>query len=305
MKTLRLGVACVIGIAVAACSSTNAPTAVTPGPANQHVSTLSGAMSPETTQTKLLYASNSNGNVVDIFSVPGYSMTGQITHGIKRPEGLATDKNGNLYVANLKGDTITVYAPGATRPSLTLSESDGPIDVAVASNGYVYAGDEGGGIDVYPPGATSPSTRLTNSVFSRVAGVGVDESNNVYAAGDIGKTTGVVIEFVNGSGSGTNLGLTGLVESTGVIIDENNNLVVSDFPQGRIFIYPLGHTSPSRKLKVPFPKRSAMNEAENEIYVPESHGRVGVYTYPDGKLVTRISIGGFAAGAALSPAPTR
>jgi serine/threonine-protein kinase len=167
-------------------------------------------MSPATSQANLLYASDAHQNVVDVFSVPGYSMVGQITDGINQPEGLATDSNGNLYVANLTGDTITVYRPGTTSPSLTLTESDGPLDVAIATNGYVYAGDDGGGIDVYPPGATSPSTRLTNSVFSRVAGVRVDTSNNVYAAGDIGATTGVVIEFVNGSGSGMNLGLSGL-----------------------------------------------------------------------------------------------
>jgi hypothetical protein len=263
-------------------------------------------MSPATSQANLLYASDAHQNVVDVFSVPGYSMVGQITDGINQPEGLATDSNGNLYVANLTGDTITVYRPGTTSPSLTLTESDGPLDVAVGSNGYVYAGDEGGGIDVYPPGATSPSTRLTNSVFSRVAGVGVDTSNNVYAAGDIGATTGVVIEFVNGSGSGTNLGLSGLKEPTGVIIDKNNNLVVSNFKRHRIGIYPPGHTSPSRHIEVPFPDRSAINQAENNIYVPEGdRDRVRVFTYPAGKLVTTIQIGGFASGAALSPAPTR
>jgi hypothetical protein len=263
-------------------------------------------MSPATSQANLLYASDAHQNVVDIFSIPGYSMVGQITDGIDQPEGLATDSKGNLYVANLSGHTITVYQPGTTSPSLTLTESDGPLDVAVASNGYVYAGDEGGGIDVYPPGATSPSTRLTNSVFSRVAGVGVDQSNNVYAAGDIGAKTGVVIEFVSGSGSGTNLGLTGLVEPTGVIIDKNNNLVVSNFKRHRICIYPPGKTSPSRHIEVAFPDRSAINQAENNIYVPEGdRDRVGVLTYPAGKLVTTIPIGGFAGGAALSPAPTR
>lgn len=263
-------------------------------------------MSPETAQKGLLYASDARQNVVDVFSVPDYSMVGQITDGINQPEGLAVDGSGNLYVANVTGDTITVYQPGTTSPSLTLTESDGPLDVAVASNGYVYAGDHGGGLDVYPPGATSPSTRLTNSLFSRAAGVGVDESNNVFAAGDIGATRGVVIEFVNGSGSGTNLGLTGLVEPTGVIVDKNNNLIISNFKRRKIFIYPPGQTSPSGKIGVPFPDRSAINQAENKIYVPEGdRNRVGVFTYPAGKLVTTIPIGAFASGAALSPAPTR
>jgi hypothetical protein len=49
-----------------------------------------------------------------------------------------------------------------------------------------------------------------------------------------------------------------------------------------------------------------MNEADNEISVPEGdRDRVGLYTYPAGKRVTTIPIGGFAAGAALSPRATR
>jgi hypothetical protein len=69
-------------------------------------------MSPETTRTELLCASDAYQDVVDIFSVPGYSMVGQIIDGIDQPEGLAIDKTGDLYVANLRGDTIKVYNLG-------------------------------------------------------------------------------------------------------------------------------------------------------------------------------------------------
>ncbi|MGA7355089.1 MAG: hypothetical protein WBW76_06645, partial [Candidatus Cybelea sp.] len=74
-----------------------------------------------------------------------------------------------------------------------------------------------------------------------------------------------------------------------------------------ILIYLPGKTSPVRKITVPGPFDSAFNKAENLIYVPEGkygYHEVGVYDYHSGTLVTTISIEGYDAGAALSPAPT-
>lgn len=321
MRNLRLvGTACVLGIAVTACSSSNALTGVTPGSASQlqghmrngvgpngilsHVSTRPGWISPDKKKKKLLYVSDEGQGFVDIFKAPSYSMVGEISSGINEPEGIATDKKGNLYVSNLGGNTVTVYKPGKTSPSLTLSESDGPDDVAVGSNGYVYAGDVDGGIDVYKPGTTSPSSRLTSSDLAYgVYAVGVDGSNNVYGGG-FGAAGAAVVEFTNASGSGTNLGLADLEDPSGVLIDNKNDVVVSDFEQGAILIYPSGQTSPSGTITAQDPDRSAINKTENEIFVPQgSDDEVGVYDYPSGTLVTTIPIGGFTSGTALSPAP--
>ena len=272
-----------------------------------HISVLPGWMTPDKKkkQKKLLYVSDEGQGFVEIFRVPSYSMVGEITSGMNEPEGIATDKKGNLYVANLGGPTVTVYKPGTTIPSRTLSEPDGPDDVAVGSNGYVYAADVDGGIDVYPPGATSPSSRLTSSDLAYgVYGLGVDGSNNVYGGG-FGAAGAAVVIFPNASGSGTNLGLTGLDDPTGVLIDNKNDVVVSDFEQEAILIYPPGKTSPSSTITVPDPDRSALNKTEGEIFAPEGdYSGVGVYDYPSGTPVASIPIGGFASGTALSPAPT-
>lgn len=328
MRNLRLvGTACVLGIAVTACSSSSALTGVTPGSASQpqghmrngvgpngilsHVSTRPGWMSPDKKKKKkLLYVSDEGQGYVEIFKVPSYSMVGEITNGINEPEGIATDKKGNLYVSNLGANTVTVYKPGKTSPSLTLSETSGPDDVAVGSNGYVYAGDVEGGIDVYPPGATSPKTRLTSSDLAYVVyAVGVDRSNNVYGAG-FGAAGAAVVEYANASGSGTNLGLTGLENPSGVIVDDNNgprrrpHVIVSDVGLNEILVYRPGQRSPARTITALGADRSALNKTENEIFVPEgSNDEVGVYDYPSGTLVTTIPIGDFTSGTALSPAP--
>ena len=316
MQGLRsLGTACVLGIAVTACSSSSALTGVTPGSASQtqasHISTLRGWMSPDSKIAKrLLYVSVSGSQgFVNVFSVHDgarkESRIGQITDGIDQPEGLAVDTKGNLYVANLGSNTVTVYGPRKTTPSLTLKVPDPPLDVAVGSNGYVYVGDTAGGVDVYPPGATSSSRRLTNSSLAVVAGVAVSSSNDVYAAGSSGNSsyaTSAVVEFAKAKGSGKNLGLAGLYGRLPGVIVTGNDLIVTGFDAGEILTYPLGHTSPSSTISVDSPVRPALTKAEHKIFVPSTgYGNTSVYDYPSGRFVAHTHDGD--TGAAFSHVP--
>lgn len=294
---------------VAGCSSGNALTGVVPGPndVSSRISALRGWMSPEAKRSKsLLYVSDAPASVVEVFSVPKYSQVGEITDGIDGPQGLAVDQKGNLYVTNVDGDSITVYKPGATSPSLTLTESDGPLAVAVGSNGNVYAGDKGGGIDVYPPGGTSPIRRLTNPHLGyRVTGVAMGPYNSIYATGVSQSKNPAVVKFIHARGSGVNLGLTGLKYPAGVIRDDGY-LVVFDFGGNAILTYPPGKKSPSGTITVPQPERGAINAAEDLLYVPEeSDYGIGVFDYPSGTYVSIVGAGGYDTGAAISPAPTR
>jgi hypothetical protein len=306
-------------ILFAACSSNGALSPTSPGQMQSalrhgigpnglplHISTIRGWMvSPDRHhhhRLKRLYVSDEGDGVVDVFALPSLSLVGQITTGISQPEGIATDKHGNLYVSNLGNGTVTVYHQGQTSPYLTLTESSGPDDVAVASNLYVLAADTGGGVDVYPPGATSPSTRLTNSAISSVYGVGVDSHNNVYAAGF--GTSAVVIKYANMAGSGTNLGLTGLSGPAGVLVDNHSNLVVSDIGASLIDIYPPGQTSPSGTISVLSPDRTSINNLENTLYVPQGgNDSVDILSYPAGSSLGSLGLTNFVSGTATAPAP--
>ncbi|HLI95654.1 MAG TPA: hypothetical protein VKT72_06155 [Candidatus Baltobacteraceae bacterium] len=283
-------------------------TGTSPSPPNQlaqGADRIRGRISPAESESQLLYASNKVNSVIDIYSVPGYNKVGQISNGIEEPEGIATDAQGNLYVANVDGDNVTIYKPNQTSPSRTLIDSHEPDDVAVAANGYVLAADIAGGVDVYPPGETSPSARLTNRGIITVRGVAVDSNNNVYAAGTNASSQGVVIEYAGMSGGGTNLGLQDLESPLGILIDKNNDVVVSDVSADKIFTYTPGKTSPSSEISVPGPHRSAFNATENLIYVPQgAGGDVEVIDYPGGGRVTSFSIGAFASGTASSAAAT-
>lgn len=58
-------------------------------------------------ESQLLYVSDELNNVVDIYSVPGYSKAGQISNGIEDPEGIATDENGNLFMSRRAARTTS------------------------------------------------------------------------------------------------------------------------------------------------------------------------------------------------------
>ncbi|MBV9718245.1 MAG: hypothetical protein JOZ77_02935 [Candidatus Eremiobacteraeota bacterium] len=321
MRTLPLLGLSLFAITFAACSSSGTLTGANPsapaqstagrsaigpnGVTPRHLANRHGWISPNLKpNTQLLYVSDEGDNLIDVFTVPDYSLAGQITDGIDQPEGIAVDKKGNLYVSNLSGNTVTVYPRGSTDQYQTLSEPDGPDDVAVTKNGYVLAGDTAGGVDVYAPGATSPTTRLTNSsVDGGVYGVGADAHNNAYAAG-FGNSAPAVVEFKHLKGAGVNLGLTGMSFPVGVLVDKHGNIVESDFSGGFINIYPPGSTSPSSSISASEAERSSLNKAENLIYVPQGgNDDVAVDDYSSGTNVTTISIGNFTTGTALSPAP--
>lgn len=80
------------------------------------------------------------------------------------------------------------------------------------------------------------------------------------------------------------------------MIVEDHYLIVSDVDEGLILIYARGQISPSSTFTAPYPEHSAINKAENEIYVPAHYyypDQVDVYDLPSGTFVTTVSVGGY------------
>jgi sugar lactone lactonase YvrE len=102
----------------------------------------------------LVYAPGADGA-----ATPVRTITGGATQ-LSRPEGVALDAAGNLYVANHDNSTITVYAPGAdgaVAPIATIptagSNLSSPSAIALDGVGNVYAANQGGSgsITIYAP----------------------------------------------------------------------------------------------------------------------------------------------------------
>jgi hypothetical protein len=85
-------------------------------------------MSPNTSNSKLLYVSREGVNVVTILSFPTGNQVGQLS-GFLAPWGLCSDPQGNVFVVDALAQDIVEFAHGGTTPIATL------LDTGNAPNG--------------------------------------------------------------------------------------------------------------------------------------------------------------------------
>jgi hypothetical protein len=85
-----------------------------------------------------VFLSDDANNVVDIYDPNDKQLVGQLT-GFDQPQGLATSRDGTLYVADTGNSQVEVYdQPYSTTPSETLADTgEYPAAVAVSDRGVL------------------------------------------------------------------------------------------------------------------------------------------------------------------------
>jgi hypothetical protein len=154
-------------------------------------------MDPRAIGTSLIFVSDAADGVVDIYPKAGMNqkMVGQIT-GLTQPQGITTDRNGDLYVANTNSSNVLVYAPPYTgAPMMTISEPrEFPADVAVSSAGVVAITNicnaptcrlDTGNVKIYAKGSTKSCATVSDSAFNftRVMFAEFDKNGALYIDG--------------------------------------------------------------------------------------------------------------------------
>ncbi len=178
-----LAVAALVAAPLAGCSgASSALPGVPVASAAAHTSTLSSLPAPDakTSGKSLLYVSDNANNKISVFDITkkqGRRAIRTITAGIHGPNGIATDKSGNLYVANYASNTVTVYPPNAGSPALTISNGlSGPWDLKVDGFGNVWVANvppygNTNFVNEYPAGATSPSVTWAMPAGETLSGI--------------------------------------------------------------------------------------------------------------------------------------
>jgi hypothetical protein len=146
-------------------------------------------MSPDAKRKDLLYVSDAEANLVDVYSYPGGKLEGQLS-GFAGVQGLCTDKSGNVWITNQSQETILEFAHGGKSPIATLNDSGyhpGACSVDPSTGNLAVANldtlSEGaGGLAIYTGAKGSPQL-YNDSTLAYAFYVAYDRSGNVFVDG--------------------------------------------------------------------------------------------------------------------------
>lgn len=184
---------------------------VVPGPVSVHQPFVSKALAGELKRAlngvgvpSVVAVSDFAGSFIDIFKEDG-TVLATLT-GVSFPEGITTDRMGNLYVCNAGGGDILTYAAGFQTPPTSITTGDGQCaNVAQRNNGaflavVIIVGDGGtGGVSFYRNGnhvgfATDPNIlEAFNGAFDHDGNFyfdGLNQSDEIFVAEIAHATTG-------------------------------------------------------------------------------------------------------------------
>lgn len=214
LRTIRAALAASATLAMlAGCSGGSSPSAFSPGGPGGRADnsllaptiarvlhapvTTPSFMDPGAAGKPLIFVSDAADGVIDIYPQSGKSqkMVGQIT-GLTQPQGITTDKKGDLYVANTNSSNVLVYAsPYTGKPKMTISDAhEFPADVAVSSAGVVAVTNlcnapkcrlNTGNVVLYAAGSTKSCATVSDSAFNftRVMFAEFDSTGVLYIDG--------------------------------------------------------------------------------------------------------------------------
>ncbi|MGA7354438.1 MAG: hypothetical protein WBW76_03315 [Candidatus Cybelea sp.] len=194
-------------------------------------------MTPDKHKKKkaLLYISDYNNSVLDVYSYPALKMVGQVT-GLSNPDGLCNDKKGNIWAANNTGSNLAEYKHGGTSPISTVTDSNNyPVSCSVdpvsgnlaASNIFTFSGGQGS-VAVYAKAKGSP-TLYQDADLHYVYFVGYDNKGNLFADGENASGIFKFAELAKGSSTLKTIALSGgTITFPGTIRWDGKNVAVGD-----------------------------------------------------------------------------
>jgi hypothetical protein len=174
--------------------------------------------------------------------------TGSITDGTNCPFGVAADKKGNLYVANIGNSTVTIYAKGSSTPSTTLTSGiSSPYSVAVDSKDNLFVSNLGNNtITAYALGQTTAFETIDFNAYGQAVGIATDKGGNLWVALD---SSNAVYEIQAGSQTPTNTGMEDLEGPIGISFGQKDVTFVSSFSGGVVQVYKYGTTLPYEAIQ--------------------------------------------------------
>jgi len=289
-------------------------------------------MDPRAASKPLLFISDAADGVIDIYPQAGKNqkMVGQIT-GLTQPQGITTDKEGNLYVANTNSSNVLVYAPPYTgKPMLTIPDpGEFPADVAVSSAGIVAVTNlcnapncqlNTGNVVIYAKGSKKICASVSDPSFNfvEVTFATFDKTGNLYIDGLNG---GYQTSFglVTGGCEARDITYLNYVYTVafpgGIQIDKAGRIAFADYGREQIATFdpPINNAFGQPVTTTPLtgaivPLGLALLASGKDLYVADAGGPglAEEYTYTaGGSAINTIAAGGQPIGIAVTPPITQ
>ncbi|MDR3735528.1 MAG: hypothetical protein P4L10_08340 [Acidobacteriaceae bacterium] len=194
---------------------------------------------------------------------PGTQTT--IGTGLK-PNGVAADLIGNLYISDATSNTVKKVAAAGGTPATLITGLSNPAEVAVDGKGNIYVADTGNNRIAITTAAGGAATTFATG-FTAPTGVAVDAVGNVYVA-DTGANRVVEIFAIGGQKT---LSLSGLSAPGNLALDGAGDLYIVD--QGNKQIVELGANFSQITVPLgtnaPIPSAVAVDTAGN-LYITDA-----------------------------------
>jgi 6-phosphogluconolactonase (cycloisomerase 2 family) len=226
-----------------------------------------------------------------------------------------------LYAANQAGNSVTVYASGATGNAKPLQDISGsetklamPFGVAVDGSGNIYVTNDGDdSIEVYAAGATgnvAPIRSIIGPPYHYPKGIAIDPSNgDIYVAKALNNS--IVIYAPDASGNAKPIGSilgsqTGLNDPVGVALDASANIYITNKALGSqgsasVTVYAAGSMGNVAPIQTIAGTRTGLDNPVQLALDSSSNIYVANLTYPNSG---NGSLTVYAAGANGNVAPT-
>jgi len=172
-----------------------------------------------------IYVSNYNDGTIDKVSSNG--TVSVFATGLNRPEGLALDSSGYLYVADSGNSCIMKFDPNGNSSVFASTGQQAPSALAFDRSGNLYVSLFGRILEVTPSGSSS---LFASSGVSAPGSLAFGPDGDLYVA-NTGNNT---IEKFDSSGRGAPFVTNGLSFATGLAFDSSGNLYVTDSGSGQI-----------------------------------------------------------------------
>ncbi len=255
---------------------------------------------PDAKSSGNIIVSDAGANIVDVLTTAGKPVA-TISANLSEPQGLATDKTGNLYIANTGASDIIVYKSDYKTVSATLSDpGQYPVGVSVSAGSglvgvtnIITTGGLRGSVSFYGVGKTTPCNTVYGAGFSRVYFGAFDAHGNYFVDGQNALGATLVGEVSGGCAA---KGIVTLKTSNaitfpgGIEVTPAGTIAIDDQSGPNIYTYsaPTASGLGSPVATTPLtgagdPVTFAFNAAASDVYTADAvFASAYEYAYPKG-----------------------